>query len=110
VISPESCSSILWRSWDFKEQAAEALKLTADHMFEFGLIDGIVKEPLGGAHADPETMAKSLRKHIKGELTSLMEMDPQQRIADRIDKFSKMGRFTLEEAPPVPAAAAEELP
>jgi acetyl-CoA carboxylase carboxyl transferase subunit alpha len=66
VISPESCSSILWRSWDHKEEAAaEALKLTPDHMLEFGLIDDIVKEPLGGAHTDPEKMAKTLKAHIK---------------------------------------------
>jgi acetyl-CoA carboxylase carboxyl transferase subunit alpha len=93
VISPESCSSILWRSWDFKEQAAEALKLTADHMFEFGLIDGIVKEPLGGAHTEPDVMAKTLKKHIKGELAALLEIPAEQRVADRITKFSNMGRF-----------------
>src|SRR6187549_1878402 len=71
VISPESCSSILWRSWDFKETAAEALKLTPDHMAGFGLIDGIVKEPLGGAHNDPEGMAAALSEHIKKELEEL---------------------------------------
>ena len=64
VISPESCSSILWRSWDHKQKAAEALKLTPDHMLNFGLIDGIIKEPLGGAHAAPEDMAKILKKHL----------------------------------------------
>lgn len=97
VISPESCSSILWRSWDFKEQAAEALKLTADHMFEFGLVDGIVKEPLGGAHTDPETMAKTLKKHIKAELATLIEVPAEKRIADRIKKYSSMGRFAIKE-------------
>ncbi len=97
VISPESCSSILWRSWDYKEQAAEALKLTADHMFEFGLIDGIVKEPLGGAHTDPAGMAKALKKHMKKELSELLEMDPDARIAARIEKYSKMGQFRLKE-------------
>ena len=71
VISPESCSSILWRSWDHKEEAAEALKLTADHMLEFGLIDDIIKEPLGGAHTDPDKMAKTLRAHIKKEICGL---------------------------------------
>lgn len=95
VISPESCSSILWRSWDFKEQAAEQLKLTADHMFEFGLVDGIVKEPLGGAHTDPEAMAKTLKKHIKAELATLIEIPAEKRIADRIEKFSNMGRFAI---------------
>lgn len=93
VISPESCSSILWRSWDFKEQAAEALKLTAEHMLEFQLIDDIIKEPLGGAHTDPEKMAKLLKSHIKKEVAALMEMDPEERITQRIEKYSKMGEF-----------------
>jgi len=94
VISPESCSSILWRSWDYKEQAAESLKLTADHMLGFGLIDDIVKEPLGGAHNDSVKMAKSLRSHIKKEVATLMEMDPQERIRQRIEKYSKMGFYS----------------
>lgn len=93
VISPESCSSILWRSWDFKEIAAEALKLTPDHMAEFGLIDGIVKEPLGGAHNDPEGMAVALGEHIKLELEKLKKLTPEQRIDQRIEKYSAMGRF-----------------
>ncbi|HNR08454.1 MAG TPA: acetyl-CoA carboxylase carboxyltransferase subunit alpha [Saprospiraceae bacterium] len=93
VISPESCSSILWRSWDYKQQAAEALKLTAEHMLEFGLIDDIVKEPLGGAHADPETMAKTLKKHIKKELAEIMDEKPETRIKKRINKYTKMGQF-----------------
>jgi acetyl-CoA carboxylase carboxyl transferase subunit alpha len=93
VISPESCSSILWHSWDFKEQAAEALKLDADHMLEFGLIDGILKEPLGGAHNAPEEMAKTLRKHIKAELDKIMPMDPEERITARINKYSNMGHY-----------------
>lgn len=103
VISPESCSSILWRSWDYKEQAAEALKLTAEHMHEFGLVDGIVKEPLGGAHSDPETMARTLKKHVKQELASLIEMHPDERIAERIRKYSSMGRFEIK-----PSAIAAE--
>lgn len=94
VISPESCSSILWRSWDHKEEAAEALKLTSDNMLEFGLIDEIIKEPLGGAHADPEKMVKTLKAHIKKEIAALMEIDADTRIAQRIDKYSKMGQFT----------------
>lgn len=93
VISPESCSSILWRSWDFKQQAAEALKLTPDHMMEFGLIDDIVKEPIGGAHADPESMAKSLKKHIKKELAELIDEKPETRIKKRLIKYNKMGQF-----------------
>lgn len=97
VISPESCSSILWRSWDYKEQAAEALKLTPEHMLEFGLIDEIVKEPLGGAHSDPEKMAKILKSHIKSELSNLIPMDVEERINRRIDKYSQMGRYAIAE-------------
>ncbi len=93
VISPESCSSILWHSWDFKEQAAEALKLTADNMLHFGLIDGIIREPLGGAHTNDVEMARIIKKHIKKELSELIDMDPQTRIIQRIDKYSKMGRY-----------------
>ncbi|MCB0619957.1 MAG: acetyl-CoA carboxylase carboxyltransferase subunit alpha [Saprospiraceae bacterium] len=93
VISPESCSSILWRSWDYKEQAAEALKLTADHMYEFGLIDGIIREPLGGAHTAPEEMAKLLKRQIKKALSELMEMSPEDRIDARINKYASMGVF-----------------
>lgn len=93
VISPESCSSILWHSWDFKEQAADALKLDADNMLRFGLIDGIVREPVGGAHNSPEDMAKTLKKHIKTELDKIMNQDPDERITTRIDKYSRMGTF-----------------
>jgi acetyl-CoA carboxylase carboxyl transferase subunit alpha len=97
VISPESCSSILWRSWDHKEEAAEALKLTADHMLEFGLIDEIIKEPLGGAHTDPEKMAKTLKSHIKKELAPLLQMKADERIEKRIEKYSSMGRYQIVE-------------
>lgn len=93
VISPESCSSILWRSWDYKEEAAEALQLTADHMLEHGLIDEVIKEPSGGAHADPEKMAKTLKTHISKHIKELMEMDPEERIEQRIEKYRKMGQF-----------------
>lgn len=95
VISPESCSSILWRSWDFKEKAAEALKLTADHMAEFGLIDGIVEEPLGGAHIDPEGMANVLSVHIQAQLDELMPLSADERIHQRIEKYSAMGRYKI---------------
>jgi len=95
VISPESCSSILWRSWDFKEQAADALKLTADNMLNFGLIDDIVKEPLGGAHKDPEKMAKSLKAHIKKELAALAEIPVDQLLHERVAKYAKMGEFDV---------------
>ncbi|MCZ2101859.1 MAG: acetyl-CoA carboxylase carboxyltransferase subunit alpha [Chitinophagales bacterium] len=97
VISPESCSSILWRSWDHKEEAAEALKLTPEHMLSFGLIDDIVKEPLGGAHVDPEKMAKSLKSHIKAELAELIQLDPDERVRMRIDKYDNMGKFQIVE-------------
>ncbi len=93
VISPESCSSILWRSWDFKEQAAEALKLTSNYMFEFKLVDAIISEPVGGAHSYPEEMAKILRKEIKARVDDLSELSAEERITNRIDKFSSMGKF-----------------
>ena len=91
VISPESCSSILWRSWDYKEQAAEALKLTADDMKGFGLVDGIIKEPLGGAHRNVQWMCAELKKTILKELKPLLAMDVNKRIDERIEKFSAMG-------------------
>jgi acetyl-CoA carboxylase carboxyl transferase subunit alpha len=97
VISPENCSTILWRSWDHKEEAAEALKLTAEHMLSFGLVDDIVKEPLGGAHVDPEKMAKTLKSHIKAELAELVSLDPEERIRIRIDKYDNMGKFEIAE-------------
>jgi len=91
VISPESCSSILWRSWDYKEQAAEALKLTATDMQKAGLVDGIIKEPLGGAHTDPEAMVKTLKKTLIKTLDELAAIPAEERISQRIDKFSAMG-------------------
>jgi acetyl-CoA carboxylase carboxyl transferase subunit alpha len=91
VISPESCSSILWRSWDFKEQAATALKLTPDDMFKNKLIDGIIPEPLGGAHNNPEEMFKTVKSELKKHLTKLSVQEPDKRIEKRIDKFCSMG-------------------
>jgi len=91
VISPESCSSILWRSWDYKEQAAEALKLTAPDMLKAKLVDGIIKEPIGGAHAKPEEAAKLLKKAIEKHLGELIAMSPEDRIKERIRKYSGMG-------------------
>lgn len=91
VISPESCSSILWRSWEYKEQAAEALRLTAEDMLSFGLIDGIIKEPLGGAHSEPEAMYKKLKKEIQDHVAELEKLDPDTLVNQRIEKFSKMG-------------------
>jgi acetyl-CoA carboxylase carboxyl transferase subunit alpha len=93
VISPESCSSILWHSWEFKEKAAEALKLDADSMFQNGLVDGIVREPLGGAHNAPESMAMSLKQHIIKELAQISPLDPDERIVARIEKYADMGRY-----------------
>jgi len=93
VISPESCSSILWRTWDYKEQAAESLKLTSDDMLDFGLIDGIISEPIGGAHSDPDKMAKSLKKHIKAQLAELVEISPNDLVEGRLNKYDAMGRF-----------------
>ena len=93
VISPESCSSILWRSWDYKEQAAEALKLTAKDMQKFGLVDDIIKEPLGGAHTDPMGTAKKIRKTILECLEELDKQDAADRISRRIEKFSGMGVY-----------------
>jgi acetyl-CoA carboxylase carboxyl transferase subunit alpha len=91
VISPESCSSILWRSWDFKEKAAECLKLTADDMFKNKLIDGIIKEPLGGAHQNPEMMGETLKQQILKDLKDLKKLNTDKLIASRIDKFCAMG-------------------
>ncbi len=93
VISPESCSSILWRSWDFKEKAAIALKLTSSDMLEMGLIDKVIKEPLGGAHNDPELMYKTLKTEIKKMLKELIDVDKDKMINDRVEKFSKMGVY-----------------
>ncbi|MFZ6010657.1 MAG: acetyl-CoA carboxylase carboxyltransferase subunit alpha [Bacteroidota bacterium] len=91
VISPENCSTILWRSWDYKEQSAEVLKLTAKDMLQQKLIDGIVKEPLGGAHTDVKWMANEVKKVILETTKELLAIDPQRRIQERIEKFSAMG-------------------
>ncbi|MFD2162407.1 acetyl-CoA carboxylase carboxyltransferase subunit alpha [Paradesertivirga mongoliensis] len=91
VISPESCSSILWRSWDFKEKAAEVLKLTAEDMHANGLVDGIIPEPLGGAHHDPQKMAETIKSKILEDLTTLKGKDIDQVISERIEKFCAMG-------------------
>jgi acetyl-CoA carboxylase carboxyl transferase subunit alpha len=91
VISPESCSSILWRTWDYKEQAAEALKLTAKDMLENKLIDGIIKEPLGGAHTDINWMSDEIKKTILDTTKELLGITEADRIQQRIDKFCAMG-------------------
>lgn len=91
VISPENCSTILWRTWDYKQQAAEALKLTGENMLENGLIDGIIKEPVGGAHANREEVFATVKKEILKQLSVLDKLDVEERINQRIDKFCSMG-------------------
>lgn len=91
VISPESCSSILWRSWDYKEKAAEVLKLTADDMLKQGLIDGIIKEPIGGAHTNPEQMFRIVKTEILKHLSVLLKEKKVELVNNRIDKFCSMG-------------------
>lgn len=91
VISPESCSSILWRSWDYKERAADALKLTATDMLGNKLIDGIIKEPLGGAHTKPEEMFEILKNELLDHIGKLKGMEVDKLIAKRMQKFERMG-------------------
>lgn len=91
VISPESCSSILWRSWDKKETAAEQLRLTGTDMLKFGLVDGVIPEPLGGSHWDYQQAADILKSYLKPVLQELKQISPQTRVQQRIDKFGKMG-------------------
>ena len=93
VISPESCSSILWRSWEYKEEAAEALKLTAKDMSKLKLIDGIIKEPLGGAHTDREKTYKSVEMAIKKAYKELSELSEKDLVAKRMDKYANMGVY-----------------
>jgi len=91
VISPESCSSILWRSWDQKIIAANALKLTAEDMHKNKLVDGIIREPLGGAHNHPVEMAEIIRKEVHKQLDKLSALTPEDRVKQRIKKFCAMG-------------------
>src|SRR5689334_9163379 len=93
VISPESCSSILWRSWDFKEQAAEALKLTAPDLLAQEIIDRVVNEPLGGAHNNPQEAADILKKVLVEEVKKLNKIKADKLIDRRIEKFSQMGEY-----------------
>lgn len=93
VISPESCSSILWRSWEYKERAAEALKLTAVDMLKNKLIDGVIEEPLGGAHIEPETMFATLKDTLLKEIEKLQKVPIDKLIPKRMDKFLKMGVY-----------------
>ena len=94
VISPENCSTILWRSWDYKEQAADVLKPTAKDMLKLKLIDGIIKEPLGGAHPYLKESAIFLKKALMSNLESLKKKSSEERIADRMDKFGSMGVYS----------------
>jgi len=93
VISPESCSSILWRSWEYKEQAAESLRLTAEDLVEQKIVDRIVPEPLGGAHKDHQLMANNLKTVLKEELASLVKIKPDKLVQNRLEKFGKMGVY-----------------
>lgn len=93
VISPENCSTILWRSWDYKVKAAEQLRLTSTDMKNFDLVDDVVAEPVGGAHARPEEMAATLKIYLLGALAELNKKDAETRIEQRIEKFSKMGFY-----------------
>ena len=93
VISPESCSSILWRSWEFKEQAADALKLTAKDMKEQAIIDEIVTEPLGGAHANREETYDIVKKAIVTAYDEFKNLSPEDLVEQRMDKYSKIGVF-----------------
>lgn len=94
VISPESCSSILWKTWDFKEQAADALKLTAPDLMELGVIDGIIKEPKGGAHRDHDAAASALKSVILESIQRLGAMSATELVDQRIAKYSAMGHWT----------------
>lgn len=93
VISPESCSSILWKTWDYKEQAAAVLKLTAPDLKEMKVIDGVISEPLGGAHRDHEASAKSVKTQILKSLNKLKKMKPEKLIEQRIEKYAAMGEW-----------------
>ena len=93
VISPENCSTILWRSWDYKVQAAEQLKLTSKDMKSFNLVDDVIAEPLGGAHARPEEMAETLKDYLVGSIKELQSLGEDQRVNQRIEKFSTMGFY-----------------
>lgn len=93
VISPESCSSILWKTWDYKEQAASVLKLTAADLKELKVIDGVIPEPLGGAHRDYDMAAKAVKKQILQSLKKLKKLKPEKLIEQRINKYAAMGEW-----------------
>jgi len=91
VISPENCSTILWKTWENKERAAEVLKLTSTEMYKNKLIDGVIKEPLGGAHQDPVAMAATLKKQLLKDLKILQARNVDELVTERINKFCSMG-------------------
>lgn len=93
VISPESCSSILWKTWDYKEQAAAVLKLTAEDLEGMDIIDGIIKEPLGGAHRDPDQAAKAVKEQLLDSLKRLKKKSAEKLVESRINKYANMGEF-----------------
>ena len=95
VISPESCSSILWKTWDYKEQAAAVLKLTAVDLEKLEVIDGVIPEPMGGAHRDYDTAAEALKKQILQSLKRLKKLKPEKLIEQRIDKYAAMGEWKV---------------
>lgn len=107
VISPENCSAILWRSWAQKEIAAEQLKLTGKDMLEFGLVDGVIPEPLGGAHWDYAGAAANLKQYLIPVIKELKAIPAEKRIEDRIAKFGKMGFW--DELPEPEPSSAEEM-
>ena len=107
VIAPESCSSILWKTWDYKEQAALALKLTAQDLEKLGVIDGIITEPLGGAHRDHDSAAASVKEYIQKSLKSLRKLSPKKLRLERIEKYSTMGAYAEGKAGSTAASKGE---
>lgn len=93
VISPENCSTILWRSWDYKVKAAEQLKLTSEDMLGFKLVDDVIKEPVGGAQLKPQEMAATLKEYLVSTIAELAQLDAEKRIDARIEKFAQMGFY-----------------
>lgn len=101
VIAPESCSQILWRSWDYKEAAASALKLTATDLLELGVIDEIIPEPIGGAHRDPQATFQAVGAAIARALQTLEHYTPAELTSTRIEKFARMGVYRELTAPQI---------
>ena len=108
VISPEGCAAILWKDRSAASKAAEALKITAKHLLELGLVDEVVPEPLGGAHTDMAAMAETLREHLLKHLEELLALPEAERLQKRYQKFRSFGHFIEKQSPPV--EAAQDLP